>query len=559
MNFTSALNLNTHWINFHAMLRFYAILFFFFAVVELSASGLVKTVSSLKVVAYPGHTELSWKNKEGFNYSIYTVKEGNYTFVSSTTEETYTVFHNLRETSELVRFAVIPSGMKPEDLPNATFYFNNRVVTPADSLHKLSLNGFFVECKMIKDSDEALLDMVQKYTTAYFDEFSQEVTGMARERSNDTNGDIVTTGGTGFGIMALIAGVERGYLTRSRAFQILDKIVVFLEKAERFHGAFAHWYNADNGRVHNFSRFDDGGDLVETAFLFQGLLTARKYFENGNEAEFMLASRISALWESVEWDWYTQGTDSLYWHWSKNFGFKMNHRIKGFDETLITYVLAASSPTHSIGRQVYEASYKNSSYYLNGKSYYGHRLDLGMEYGGPLFFSHYSFLGLDPRGLSDGKVNYFERNKAHSLIHWEYAKDNPKAHKGYGAECWGFTSSDDPLVFYTSHHPGTDQENGTISPTAALSSIVYTPEQSLMALRHFYYIWGHQLFGKYGFYDSFNPGMVKGQQVNRSYLAIDQGPIAVMIENYRSGLLWDLFMKNRDIQVGLDKLGFKYK
>jgi len=408
-------------------------------------------------------------------------------------------------------------------------------------------------------SDEALLDTTQRYTTRYFFDFAEPKTGMARERSNDTNGDIVTTGGTGFGIMALIAGAERNYFSRKDAFSTIQKMVSFLENAERFHGAWAHWYDARSGKPFSFSKYDDGGDLVETAFLAQGLLTARAYFKNGNYDETQLVSRITKLWETIEWNWYTQGTDSLYWHWSKNYGFKMNHRIKGFDETLITYVLAASSPTFPIERSVYENCYKNSNYYKNGKTYYGIKLDLGMEYGGPLFFTHYSFLGLNPNGLIDENTNYFERNKAHALIHRSYAIDNPKKHVGYGEKLWGFTSSDDPLVGYTSHHPDTNDENGTVSPTAALSSIVYTPKESMQVLRHLYCDLGKKMFGKYGFYDAYNPSLPDEKQVVKSYLAIDQGPIAVMIENYRSGLIWKLFMQNDEIHKGLEKLGLKYK
>ncbi len=541
------------------MIRFKIVIATVFLAFQLNAGNLIKSVSELKAVPYPAHTELSWKNMEGFSFDIYVAENGSYIYLKTSNEKKTLVFHDQWAASGVVNYVVVPTGVNPSNLSTSSIFYKNRIVLPKDLLHAQALSEFFVEIEVPSDTEDKLLDMVQLYTTRYFDEFSDQVTGMSRERSNDETGNIVTTGGTGFGIMALIAGVERQYLTRNRAFEIVDKMVLFLEKAERFHGAYAHWYNADNGRVRSFSKWDDGGDLVETAFLFQGLLTARKYFERGNEAEFMLAGRITKLWEEIEWDWYTQGTDSLYWHWSKNYGFKMNHRIKGFDETMITYVLAASSPTHPITRRVYESSYKKSSYYWNGKEYFGIKLDLGMEYGGPLFFTHYSFLGLDPRKLVDHKVNYFERNRAHCLIHWEYAKNNPKAHVGYGPECWGFTSSDDPLVFYSSHHPGTDQDNGTISPTAALSSIVYTPEQSMLALRHFYYIWGKDLLGLYGFYDSFNPGLVKGQQVNKSYLAIDQGPIAVMIENYRSSLLWNLFMKNYEIQLGLTKLGFKFE
>ena len=401
------------------------------------------------------------------------------------------------------------------------------------------------------ESEQALLDTVQKYTTLYFTDFAEPKTGLARERSNNT-ADIVTTGGSGFGLMAIVAAIERQYISREYGIYLIDKSLTFLERAERFHGMWAHWYDAATEKVFSFSKYDDGGDIVESAFLAQGLLTLRQYFK---ESAPELARRSDELWRGMEWDWYTRGTDSLYWHWSKNYGWKMNHRITGYDECFIAYVLAASSPTHPIKRKVYESCYKNSSYYYNGKSYYGIPLTIGMEYGGPLFFTHYSFLGLDPRGLSDGLTDYYERGRAHSLIHYNYATDNPTGHKGYGPDLWGFTSSDDPIVGYCSHHPGTPDENGTVSPTAAISSIVYTPKESMDCLWHMYYDLGDKLFGPMGFYDAYNPSVEEDKQVVHSYLAIDQGPIAVMIENYRSGLLWKLFMSAPEIAVGLKELG----
>lgn len=408
-------------------------------------------------------------------------------------------------------------------------------------------------CTVNNLSDDALLDTVERATIGYFTDFADPATGLARERNNDLNGNIVTIGGSGFGMMAVIAGAERGYYPVEEGVQRVEKMVSSLEKLERFHGAWAHWYDADTMQPFSFSKYDDGGDLVETAFMVQGLIAAREWLAKKDSG---LAGRINRLWEDVEWDWYTQGTDSLYWHWSKNYGFKMNHRISGYDETLITYILAGSSPTHPITRECYEASYKTSNYYYNGRQYYGITLPLGMDnFGGPLFFCHYSYLGLDPRGLSDDHTNYFERNKAHTLIHRAYAIDNPKGHKGYGEDLWGFTSSDDPYVGYTSHHPGTPEENGTVSPTAAISSIVYTPEESMKVIRHLYED-VPEMFGPYGFYDAYNPG--HDPAVVDHYLAIDQGPEAVMIENWRSGLLWDLFMSAPEIPAGLAKLGFYY-
>jgi hypothetical protein len=395
--------------------------------------------------------------------------------------------------------------------------------------------------------DEALLDSIQRQTLNYFTVFAEPNTGLARERDRHQEGNIVTTGGTGFGIMAIIAGAERGFLPKEEATERISKIANSLDKMERFHGAWAHWYDGDTGEPFSFSKYDDGGDLVETALLMQGVLTARQWTDDQELKEL-----CDKLWKGVEWDWYTRGTDTLYWHWSKNHEWKMNHAIRGFDETLITYVLAASSPTHTISRHCYEASYKTSDYYYNGREYYGIPLSIGMEkYGGPLFFTHYSFLGLNPTGLHDGYTDYFERNRNQCLIQIEYAKE-----KGMPEDWWGFTSSDDALVGYSGHYPGTPEENGTVSPTAAISSIVYTPEQSLRVIRKL--LEDPRTWGPCGFYDAVNYTLPEELQVVQHYLAIDQGPQIVMIENARSGLLWELFMSAPEINAGLEKLGFYY-
>ncbi len=403
--------------------------------------------------------------------------------------------------------------------------------------------------------DEALLDSIERRTIRYFTDFPGEYSGMARERNNDQNGNIVTVGGGGFGIMAIIAGAQRGYYPKEEAVARIGMITEFLRNVPRFHGAWAHWYVDETGQPFSFSEFDDGGDLVETAFMAQGLLTARQWLRREG-TDGLLQRQIDTLWREIEWNWYTRGTDSLYWHWSPKYEWKMNHRITGYDETLITYILGASSPTYPISRKCYETSYKQSSYYYNGKKYFGIELPLGMDYGGPLFFSHYSYLGLDPRGLCDGYTNYFERNRAHSLIHVEYAKANPNGWPGYGEDLWGFTSSDDPYLGYSGHYPGTPDDNGTVSPTAAVSSIVYTPEESMRAIRRFVEL---GMMGPYGLYDAYNERLPEGERIVKHYLAIDQGPEAVMIENFRSGLLWDLFMSAPEVREGLERLGFYYE
>lgn len=405
-------------------------------------------------------------------------------------------------------------------------------------------------------SDSALLDLVQKQTFRYFWDFAHPVSGMARERSNENFGygnETVTTGGTGFGIMSVIVATERKWISRDTAAKFLLKLVSFLLKADSYHGAFPHWLNGATGKTIPFSRKDDGADMVETSYLFQGLLCARQYFNRDNGIEMELRNRISWLWPDIEWNWFTNGgQEVLYWHWSPNNGWAMNFPVRGFNECLIMYVLAASSPNekYSVSAEVYHRGWAESNFFKNGKSFYGIRLPLGFDYGGPLFFSHYSFLGLDPRGLKDRYADYWEQNRNHTLINREHCIRNPNKFKGYGENCWGLTASD-TYNGYAAHSP--QEDLGTISPTAALSAFPYTPEYSMKALRHFYTDHGDKIWSEYGFVDAFNESR---NWVAESHLAIDQGPIIVMIENYRSGLLWNLFMSCPEIQTGLKRLGF---
>jgi hypothetical protein len=438
-----------------------------------------------------------------------------------------------------VLFALVLSGLFPMETSFAQNKKNDRI-TP--------------ELKIKKNlTDDQLLDLVQKQTFRYFWDFGHPVSGMARERSNrsfDYGDEVVTTGGTGFGIMATIVAAERKFITREQAAARTKKIVDFLWKADMFHGAFPHWLNGETGKVIRFSPKDDGADIVETSFLFQGLLTARQYYTADNPTESDIRNKILWMWEGIEWNWFTQNQNELYWHWSPNNGWSMNHAIKGWNECLITYVLAASSPSSSISKRVYDNGWANSNTFFNGRKYFDITLPLGFEYGGPLFFTHYSFLGLDPRGLKDQYADYWEQNKAHTLINRAYCIANPKHYKGYGANSWGLTASDS-WQGYAAHSPTEDL--GVITPTAALSAFPYTPEFSMQALRHFYEDKGSSIWGEYGFADAFSE---EHNWVAKSYLAIDQGPIVVMIENYRSGLLWKLFMSNPDVQKGLTKLGF---
>jgi hypothetical protein len=380
------------------------------------------------------------------------------------------------------------------------------------------------------------------------------VSGLARERSNLAFGygpETVTTGGSGFGAMAVVIGAERGWTPRQDALDRLLRMVRFLQRADSYHGVLPHFLNGETGRTIPFSRKDDGGDLVETSFLVAGLLCARQYFDRPDAQEQELRRRINALWEEAEWSWHTRGgRNVLYWHWSPNQGWSMNHEIRGWNECLITYVLAASSPRYPVHPDVYHRGWAEGRSFRNGREFYGITLPLGPDYGGPLFFAHFSFLGLDPRRFADRYADYWQQNVAHTLINYEHCVRNPHGYKGYGRNCWGLTSSDDHLG-YNGHAP--DRDLGVITPSAALSSLPYTPEHSMAALRHFYHRLGERIWGEYGLVDAFSE---THDWYASWHLAIDQGPIVAMIENYRTGLLWNLFMSCPEVQQGLQRLGF---
>ena len=413
-------------------------------------------------------------------------------------------------------------------------------------------------------SEDSLLTLLQYESFQYFWDGAEPNSGMARERihldniypQNDQN--VVTTGGAGFGLMAILVGIERGFITRDIAVERFEKIVSFLESADRYHGAWSHWIDGETGKTVPFSNMDDGGDLVETAFLIQGLLSVRQYFLDGNMREKELSQRIDMLWKEVEWNWYTKGgEDVLYWHWSPNHDWQMNFPVGGYNECLIMYVLAASSPTYPIEPGVYHNGWALGGNIVSEESFMGYELVLDYYQHddspvGPMFWAHYSYLGLDPRNLSDIYGSYWDLNRNQALIHYSYCVENPNNFKGYGEDFWGLTSSYSPRG-YAGHRP--DRDIGVVSPTAALASYPYTPEASMKMIRFLYDESRDSLRGKYGPYDAMSFEL---DWYLPRYLAIDQGPIPVMIENYRTGLLWDLFMSSPEIQQGLDNLGFTY-
>ena len=410
-------------------------------------------------------------------------------------------------------------------------------------------------------TDDELLTMLQTECFRYYWESSGPHSGMTRE---NIPGDdrIVATGASGFGILALIVGMDRGFITREHGVERLNKIVSFLEKAPRYHGAWSHFMDdATGASLPVFDMFDDGGDLVETAFLMEGLLTARRYLNQSSNQEKSLYGRISHLWETVEWDWYRQSpqSDALYWHWSPHWSWYINHRLTGFNEVMIVYLLAIASPTHSVPTSLYYTGWADGTGassrdndFLNGKTFYRIKLDVGTKEGNPLFFAHYSYMGFDPRGIRDRFTDYFENNRNLALINRAYCVENPEHHKGYGPDSWGLTASDGPWG-YVPHAPDPNNDTGTMTPSGALASFPYIPDASMAALKHFYRDLGDRLWGIYGPRDAFN---LDHDWFAPIYMGLNQAPITVMIENYRTGLLWKLFMSNPEISPMLKRIGF---
>lgn len=410
--------------------------------------------------------------------------------------------------------------------------------------------------------DDSLLTLVQQQTFQYFWDGAEPNSGMARERIHidgeypQNDQDVVTIGGSGFGVMAILVGIERGFIAREAGVERLQKITNFLAAADRFHGAWPHWLYGPTGKTRAFSEKDDGGDIVETAFMAQALVTVREYFKDGDETEKQLAAAADTLWRGIDWNHYRQdGQNVLYWHWSPTQGWAANHPVRGYDECLIAYVMAASSPTHGVPAAVYHEGWARGGTIATDLEQYG--IPMVLKHNepnnsvGPLFWSHYSYLGLDPRGLKDQYADYWELNRNHALIHRQHAIENPHGFEGYGEHAWGFTASYS-VDGYAAHNPNNDR--GVISPTAALSSFPYTPEYSMQVIRHLYEALGDKLWGQYGFYDAYSE---TEDWYPQRYLAIDQGPIVGMIENHRSGLLWDLFMGAPEIREGLKMLGFE--
>lgn len=503
-------------------------------------SEALKPVSAVSAEAFERHIDISWHESENpgiVNYIIYRSINGS---------------------------AYVPIGEQRPGVGRYMDFLNNPHVTASykvsartASLHESALSKA-VTASTHPMTDEELLTMVQEASFRYYWEGAEPHSGMTRE-SLPGNDDIVATGASGFGIMALIVGVDRGFITRSQGIERLLKITKFLESADRYHGAWPHFLSGATGkRLPVFDMYDNGADLVETSFMAEGLLAARQYFKGNSSEEKELYDRITTLWDGIEWNWFLvpQTKDALYWHWSPEYSWYIHNRLTGWNEVMITYLLGIASPTHGVPPGIFYSGYAGEGIknpYINGKTYYGIKLPVGEGTGGPLFFTDYSFMGFDPRGIHDKYTDYYQQNRAQARINLAYCIANPNHFAGYGADAWGLTAVDGPDG-YVPYEATQSLDDGTIAPTGAISAFPYMPEESMKALKHFYRDLGARTWGIYGFRDAFN---LQKNWTSGIYMGLNQAPMVVMIENYRTGLVWRNFMENPEIPTMLKSIGFQ--
>lgn len=412
-------------------------------------------------------------------------------------------------------------------------------------------------------NDDEFLTYIQRQYFRYVWDAALPHSGLSRVRMIDEEPDrdrnTITIGSSGFGIAGVIVGIQRGFVSRKAGIARLEKIVGFLERTDRYHGMWPHWINDSSGKTMPFANpasKDNGGDVVESAFLAQGLLVARQYLLQGNKKEKALAARYDKLWKEMEWSWYRKDNqDVVYWHWSPDYGWEKNFPLQGYNECLAVYLLGAASPTYPLSKDTYYKGWERSGAMASDTMLYGidpivvHNSGKGAV--GPIFWSAFSYVGFDPKGLKDEKgIDYFKVCAAQARIQQAYCIANPKGFAGYGANCWGF-SAGYSAKGYKAHSTKTDL--GVITPSGTLAAMPFAPEAVLPALKHFYYDLGDRLWGPYGFYDAY---VASEDRVVRNYLANNQCAALPMIENYRTGSIWKLFMSAPEVGTALHTLGF---
>lgn len=401
--------------------------------------------------------------------------------------------------------------------------------------------------------DSVFLDLVQHSAVNFFWQEANSSTGLIRDSSDPNSASSIAS--VGFGITSLCIGVDRGWLTRENVRKrILTTYRTLWQKPQGrtaqgfsgYKGLYYHFLNMSTGVRDWNSELSD----IDSALLFAGILYGKEYFIGDHPDEVEIRALADSIYHRADWEWMRNYQPGLTPQWTPEKGFGSGW-WSGYNEMMIMYILGLGSPTHPLP----EVTWKNwCSGYIWKNQY-------GQEYVNfaPLFGHQFSHCWIDFRNIQDDYmrkkgIDYFENSRRATYAAQAYCIDNPKNWKGYGEFVWGITPSDGPNGYAARGAPPAENDDGTISPTAAGASIAFAPEICLPTLRHFYDTYRSQLWGAYGFRDAFN---LQKNWWSTIVIGIDQGPIAIMIENYRSGKVWRTFMKNAAVQRGLHRAGFR--
>ncbi len=400
---------------------------------------------------------------------------------------------------------------------------------------------------------EELLEDIQHKAFLYFWNEANPTNGLIRDRSQP--GSPASIAAVGFGLSAICIAIDHGWVSRvdGRA-RVLTTLNTFWTKPQGtaiggiigYKGLFYHFLDMNTG----FRTWDSELSTIDTALLMAGMLDARQYFSTNDPLDLQVRDLADDLYERVDWEFMRNGQTRIMMGWKPNTGFGGFGVWQGYNEAMILYLLALGSPTFPVPASTWTAWCNTYSW----QTHYGYTY---VNFP-PLFGHQYSHCWVDfryhrdPYMQSKG-ITYFENSRRATLAQREYCIDNPFNRIGYGEDLWGLTASDDPFGYSAHGAPPPQNDNGTITPTAAVSSIPFTPTESIECMENMYFTYGGQLWGTYGFKDAFN---LNNGWFATDFLGIDQGPIIMMIENHLNGSIWNRFMDNPAVQLGLQRAGF---
>lgn len=428
-------------------------------------------------------------------------------------------------------------------------------------------------------SHARLLGRVERAHFNYFLKNQDPKTGFVLDRSDPSSPASIAA--IGFSLTAYACAVKRGWVSRKEALAYTTKVLETLYAAPQGDGAsgtsgyrgwYYHFLEPDTGLRATSPRFWNSElSTIDTALLMAGVLFVRNYFGGASGDEKHVRELATKLYERVEWDWMFR-EDKLVQHgWTPENGV-ITHVYRGYSEAPLLYILALGSPTHPAPQGAWEA------YLADTTVSHAYDLDYVKMPGEPLFCYQYPLAWIDFRGIADGVVDkvgfdFFENARRMSLVHYRYAQDNPKKFAGYGGFDWGLTACDGPGDFkrkiegidrvfrgYSERGCPSGFDDGTIAPTAAVSAMAYVPEISIPTIRYWLKNRPELYSDDGGFLDAFNPTFDRTTNsgwIGHHRIGIDQGPVVLMIENYRSGLIWSVMRKDQNLRKGLAKAGFR--